>query len=145
MEPAQFTSLVSASPIASVASPEVMPSASAKASPAGSAMDHSFYPSLFSVQFIPEACGGRLDIAFLLQGFSRDLPEPMSTMVRTLSYSLLVTHRQVLVFGSGGLTIGQAGEFDHSGIHAIKAVREASVQSFLINPQCCDGVDIAGS
>ena len=30
---------------------------------------------------------------------------------------------QVLVLGSGGLTIGQAGEFDYSGSQAIKAER----------------------
>ncbi|CAE8730606.1 unnamed protein product, partial [Polarella glacialis] len=40
----------------------------------------------------------------------------------------------VLVLGSGGLTIGQAGEFDYSGSQAIKALREQHVQSFLINP-----------
>lgn len=33
---------------------------------------------------------------------------------------------QVLVLGSGGLTIGQAGEFDYSGSQAIKALKEAS-------------------
>lgn len=34
-------------------------------------------------------------------------------------------HGEVLVLGSGGLTIGQAGEFDYSGSQAIKALREA--------------------
>lgn len=33
---------------------------------------------------------------------------------------------QVLVLGSGGLTIGQAGEFDYSGSQAIKALKEAT-------------------
>ncbi|KAF6071961.1 Carbamoyl-phosphate synthase L chain, ATP binding domain family protein [Candida albicans] len=40
----------------------------------------------------------------------------------------------VLVIGSGGLSIGQAGEFDYSGSQAIKALKEANKQSILINP-----------
>jgi hypothetical protein len=94
---------------------------------------HSIRP-WFSVQFHPEACGGPLDTAFLFQDFLRNIVEPMSTMVTTIPYSLPVIHRKVLVLGSGGLTIGQAGEFDYSGSQAIKALREASVQSILSTP-----------
>lgn len=60
-----------------------------------------------------------------------------------LSYS-----SQVLILGSGGLSIGQAGEFDYSGsqvrgntrqtivtvLQAIKALKEEDVQTVLINP-----------
>lgn len=42
--------------------------------------------------------------------------------------------RKVLVVGSGGLSIGQAGEFDYSGSQAIKALRESNVETILINP-----------
>lgn len=42
--------------------------------------------------------------------------------------------RKVLVLGSGGLTIGQAGEFDYSGAQALKALREEDVRTVLINP-----------
>lgn len=42
--------------------------------------------------------------------------------------------RKVLVVGSGGLSIGQAGEFDYSGSQAIKALRESGIQTVLINP-----------
>ncbi|KAJ3108037.1 carbamoyl-phosphate synthase (glutamine-hydrolyzing) cpa2 [Phlyctochytrium bullatum] len=35
---------------------------------------------------------------------------------------------------SGGLSIGQAGEFDYSGSQAIKALKEEGVQTILINP-----------
>ncbi|KND90158.1 Carbamoyl-phosphate synthase arginine-specific large chain [Tolypocladium ophioglossoides CBS 100239] len=42
--------------------------------------------------------------------------------------------KKVLVIGSGGLTIGQAGEFDYSGSQALKALKEAGVASVLINP-----------
>ncbi|CAI8057001.1 CAD protein [Geodia barretti] len=42
--------------------------------------------------------------------------------------------RKVLVLGSGGLSIGQAGEFDYSGSQAIKALREEGIQTVLINP-----------
>ncbi|KAK6458914.1 multifunctional pyrimidine synthesis protein CAD [Scheffersomyces xylosifermentans] len=46
----------------------------------------------------------------------------------------LVDVSKVLVIGSGGLSIGQAGEFDYSGAQAIKALREANKTSILINP-----------
>jgi len=41
---------------------------------------------------------------------------------------------RVLVLGSGGLKIGQAGEFDYSGSQALKALREEGVSTILINP-----------
>ncbi|CAN6637917.1 carbamoyl phosphate synthase arginine-specific large chain [Trichomonascus vanleenenianus] len=46
----------------------------------------------------------------------------------------LVDVNKVLIIGSGGLSIGQAGEFDYSGSQAIKALREANKKSVLINP-----------
>ncbi|CRK18358.1 hypothetical protein BN1723_002497 [Verticillium longisporum] len=46
----------------------------------------------------------------------------------------LVDVKKVLVIGSGGLAIGQAGEFDYSGSQALKALKEAGVASVLINP-----------
>ncbi|KAF9819531.1 hypothetical protein IEO21_01995 [Rhodonia placenta] len=42
--------------------------------------------------------------------------------------------RKVLIVGSGGLSIGQAGEFDYSGSQALKALREEGVDAILINP-----------
>ncbi|KAJ1908628.1 carbamoyl-phosphate synthase (glutamine-hydrolyzing) cpa2 [Tieghemiomyces parasiticus] len=42
--------------------------------------------------------------------------------------------KKVLVVGSGGLSIGQAGEFDYSGSQAIKALRESGVKTVLVNP-----------
>ncbi|GFF49787.1 carbamoyl-phosphate synthase arginine-specific large chain [Aspergillus lentulus] len=48
--------------------------------------------------------------------------------------SNLVDVKKVLVIGSGGLSIGQAGEFDYSGSQALKALKEAGVTSVLINP-----------
>ncbi|KAJ5963745.1 uncharacterized protein N7479_003621 [Penicillium vulpinum] len=48
--------------------------------------------------------------------------------------SKLVDVKKVLVIGSGGLSIGQAGEFDYSGSQALKALKEAGVHSILINP-----------
>ncbi|KAL1915643.1 uncharacterized protein VTP21DRAFT_6402 [Calcarisporiella thermophila] len=46
----------------------------------------------------------------------------------------LVDVKKVLVVGSGGLSIGQAGEFDYSGSQAIKALRESNIETVLINP-----------
>lgn len=42
--------------------------------------------------------------------------------------------KKVVVFGSGGLKIGQAGEFDYSGSQAIKAFKEEGLEVVLINP-----------
>lgn len=42
--------------------------------------------------------------------------------------------RKVVIVGSGGLSIGQAGEFDYSGSQALKALREEGVEAVLINP-----------
>jgi carbamoyl-phosphate synthase small subunit len=87
-----------------------------------------------SVQFHPEACGGPTDTAFLFHNFIRSISEPLVSAVTTIPYSLPVIHRKVLVLGNGGITIGQAGEFDYSGSQAIKALREQNVHSIVINP-----------
>ena len=42
--------------------------------------------------------------------------------------------KKVLVIGSGGLSIGQAGEFDYSGSQALKALKEESIFTILVNP-----------
>ncbi|MFC1597996.1 carbamoyl-phosphate synthase (glutamine-hydrolyzing) large subunit [Patescibacteria group bacterium] len=42
--------------------------------------------------------------------------------------------KKILILGSGGLRIGQAGEFDYSGSQAIKALKEEGVKTVLINP-----------
>lgn len=41
---------------------------------------------------------------------------------------------KVLILGSGALKIGEAGEFDYSGSQALKALKEESVYTILINP-----------
>jgi carbamoyl-phosphate synthase large subunit len=41
---------------------------------------------------------------------------------------------KILILGSGGLTIGQAGEFDYSGSQAIKALKEEGFKTILVNP-----------
>ena len=40
----------------------------------------------------------------------------------------------MLLLGSGGLSIGQAGEFDYSGAQAIKALKEEGKEVVLMNP-----------
>jgi carbamoyl-phosphate synthase large subunit len=42
--------------------------------------------------------------------------------------------KKVLILGSGGLRIGQAGEFDYSGSQAIKACKEEGIFTILVNP-----------
>ncbi len=43
-------------------------------------------------------------------------------------------YKKVVLLGSGGLRIGQAGEFDYSGSQAIKALKEEGIYVVLINP-----------
>lgn len=42
--------------------------------------------------------------------------------------------KKVLLLGSGALKIGEAGEFDYSGSQALKALKEESIETVLINP-----------
>ncbi|MBP9757521.1 MAG: carbamoyl-phosphate synthase (glutamine-hydrolyzing) large subunit [Candidatus Pacebacteria bacterium] len=42
--------------------------------------------------------------------------------------------KKILLLGSGGLKIGQAGEFDYSGSQAIKAFKEEGIVVVLMNP-----------
>ncbi len=42
--------------------------------------------------------------------------------------------KKILILGSGGLQVGQAGEFDYSGSQAIKAIKEEGYEVVLINP-----------
>ncbi|MFX1315477.1 MAG: carbamoyl-phosphate synthase (glutamine-hydrolyzing) large subunit [Promethearchaeota archaeon] len=42
--------------------------------------------------------------------------------------------KKALVLGSGGIRIGQAGEFDYSGSQVLKALKEEGIYTILINP-----------
>jgi len=94
---------------------------------------HSQRPWL-SVQFHPEACCGPVDTAFLFDDYLTMVRSSQCHFLTTITYKHPHQLSRVLVLGSGGLTIGQAGEFDYSGSQAIKALREQHVQSVLINP-----------
>ena len=50
------------------------------------------------------------------------------------TYPTIKEFNKILVLGSGGLSIGQAGEFDYSGSQAIKAYKEQNIETILINP-----------
>lgn len=95
---------------------------------------HTHKP-FFSVQFHPEASGGPHDTAFLFEkfvGHVRKIPQPL--VLQTQSAYTKKTYKKVLVVGSGGLSIGQAGEFDYSGSQCIKALKEEGIEVVLINP-----------
>ncbi|MCE9541741.1 carbamoyl-phosphate synthase (glutamine-hydrolyzing) large subunit [Candidatus Kaiserbacteria bacterium] len=46
----------------------------------------------------------------------------------------MIFPKKILLLGSGGLKIGQAGEFDYSGTQAIKAYKEEEISVVLMNP-----------
>ncbi|CAM9712708.1 unnamed protein product [Chrysoparadoxa australica] len=88
-----------------------------------------------SVQFHPEAAGGPMDTSFLFGSFIeavRGRPPKLELLEPHLFEVSQV--KRVLLLGSGGLSIGQAGEFDYSGSQAIKALKEEGMEVILINP-----------
>ncbi|KAL8338783.1 hypothetical protein RB601_006194 [Gaeumannomyces tritici] len=102
----------------------------------------------FSVQFHPESTPGPRDTEFLFDVFistvvkcatdSSSLQTPVhfpgGTVEENNKLHPRVHVKKVLVLGSGGLSIGQAGEFDYSGSQAIKALKEEGIYTVLINP-----------
>ncbi|KAH9170024.1 carbamoyl-phosphate synth [Lactarius sanguifluus] len=76
----------------------------------------------FSVQFHPESTPGPRDTEFLFDKADNDARTPRADV------------QKVLILGSGGLSIGQAGEFDYSGSQAIKALKEEGIYTILVNP-----------
>ncbi|XP_014614948.1 PREDICTED: CAD protein-like, partial [Polistes canadensis] len=108
---------------------------------------HSTLPYI-SVQFHPEHSAGPQDLECLFDVFLETVIDymnghPQITVKDRLNKILKCEASQkvdkfhpkkVLILGSGGLSIGQAGEFDYSGSQAIKALQEECIQTLLINP-----------
>ncbi|KAJ3216809.1 hypothetical protein HDU67_008895 [Dinochytrium kinnereticum] len=101
---------------------------------------HNSLP-FFSVQFHPESTPGPLDTEYLFDRFITSVVEcNKAGKVVTMAVDprppapRRLHPRKVLVLGSGGLSIGQAGEFDYSGSQAIKALKEEGIYTILINP-----------
>ena len=102
----------------------------------------------FSVQFHPESTPGPRDTEFLFDVFvdaimrcmqsSDNLHKPVNFPGGAVEDNKRahprVNVKKVLVLGSGGLSIGQAGEFDYSGSQAIKALKQEGIYTILINP-----------
>ncbi|CAL8342208.1 unnamed protein product [Boreogadus saida] len=94
---------------------------------------------VFTAQFHPEAKGGPTDTEFLFDTFISLIKKGkdgniMSVMPKKPIIPPRTKVSKVLVLGSGGLSIGQAGEFDYSGSQAIKALKEENVKTVLMNP-----------
>ncbi|EDO07923.1 putative carbamoyl-phosphate synthase large subunit [Babesia bovis T2Bo] len=94
---------------------------------------HMTYP-WFSVQFHPEASGGPTDTLFLMRDFIYSLGKSGSIPLHIRSISPHVQWKRILLLSSGGISIGQAGEFDYSGSQAIKALKESGAEVILVNP-----------
>ena len=127
----------------------------------------------FTAQFHPEAWGGPTDTEFLFDAFIDMMAEKKSVDLLTsyqqglstpIKHAGKVDVKKILLLGSGGLSIGQAGEFDYSGnreqspairlrhlllcvsfsalmatrgcfcSEAIKALKEEGCQVILMNP-----------
>ena len=107
---------------------------------------HNIKP-FFSVQFHPEARAGPTDTVFLFNIFIDrcksifNVKEKIYQIVNdglknSIKYVKTVKNniKKILILGSGGLSIGQAGEFDYSGSQAIKAFKEENIEVILVNP-----------
>ena len=90
----------------------------------------------FTAQFHPEAQCGPTDTAFLFDVFLDNVRNKTSKVIFPPRKAKIIApkYKKVLLLGSGGLSIGQAGEFDYSGSQAIKALKEEGVQVILMNP-----------
>lgn len=102
----------------------------------------------FSVQFHPEHTAGPEDLECLFDVFLESIKSQLSggecisvknRLNDKLAYQptnpvVMSRPKKVLILGSGGLSIGQAGEFDYSGSQAINALRGECIQTVLINP-----------
>eukprot|EP01134_Creolimax_fragrantissima_P005414 CFRG5414T1 len=95
---------------------------------------HSSQP-YFSVQFHPESHAGPRDTVYLFDTFLAMCIEKMSSLptITDTKKPSRVYPKKVVILGSGGLSIGQAGEFDYSGSQCIKALKEEGVETVLIN------------
>uniref|UniRef100_A0A8C5I3T2 Carbamoyl-phosphate synthase [ammonia], mitochondrial n=1 Tax=Gouania willdenowi TaxID=441366 RepID=A0A8C5I3T2_GOUWI len=94
---------------------------------------------VFTAQFHPEAKGGPTDTEFFFDSFMSLIKEGKGANIASVlpakpNVSLRAKVSKVLVLGSGGLSIGQAGEFDYSGSQAIKAMKEENLKTVLMNP-----------
>lgn len=97
----------------------------------------------FSVQFHPEHTAGPTDLECLFDVFIETVKSYKSNkkcivkdiICDKLKFTPILHERpkKVLILGSGGLSIGQAGEFDYSGSQGVKAMQEEKIQTVLIN------------
>lgn len=98
----------------------------------------------FSVQFHPESTPGPRDTEFLFDVFIQNIidcitthtlqPIKMPNATELPRPDTRVKVSKVIILGSGGLSIGQAGEFDYSGSQAIKALKEEGIYTVMVNP-----------
>ena len=90
----------------------------------------------FTAQFHPEHRNGPTDTTFMFDTFlasCKDPKAPIQFPVRKIAKSK-PNVKKILLLGSGGTSIGQAGEFDYSGGQAIKALKEEGMEIVLMNP-----------
>jgi len=92
----------------------------------------------FTAQFHPEAKGGPTDTEHLFDDFIHMIKDGRHSVGAIFDARKVpdtrIDAKRVLVLGSGGLSIGQAGEFDYSGNQAIKSLKEEGVETILMNP-----------
>jgi carbamoyl-phosphate synthase small subunit len=129
---------------------------------------HARNRPIMAVQFHPEGGGGPWDTKDLIFGTFQKLatafhfrpgsnplpvlsswpPQRKSETEKTtpnLNLNLNLDNiRTVVVLGSGGIMIGQAGEFDYAGTQCLKTLRMRGIRTILINPNVASSQTMAG-
>jgi carbamoyl-phosphate synthase (ammonia) len=90
----------------------------------------------FTAQFHPEASCGPSDTEFMFDTFLEACRKPNDRITFPVRKPAppVTSAKKILLLGSGGTSIGQAGEFDYSGGQAIKALKEEGKEVVLMNP-----------
>ena len=80
---------------------------------------------IFSFQGHPEACPGPQDVNYLFNNFINAMNKNKNAKRNDI--------KKILILGAGPIVIGQACEFDYSGVQACKALKEEGYSVVLVN------------
>ena len=90
----------------------------------------------FSVQYHPEASPGPTDSHYLFERFVDDDASRAKQRRRATRLSRMPKRtdiKSILIIGAGPIVIGQACEFDYSGVQACKALKDEGYRVILVN------------
>eukprot|EP00727_Mastigamoeba_balamuthi_P008598 m51a1_g4360 cad protein, putative (2251) ;mRNA; f:261175-268448 len=111
----------------------------------------------FSVQFRPEGCPGAADLVCLFDAFLALAREPAKCSAAAAVSEAIAAAcpaaaqqqhelpRKVLVLGAAGTSLGQAAGLDYCGFQALRALRDAGVQTVVVSPNVASSQAMRGA